>query len=158
MPLVERSPLVQIMTQLVAAMDQEAIPIGLCLDVDRALVGHAEKYRDLAGTNQTQDVKDRARALAVPDHQAKVSLVRHLAILRSIELKAFEILRRIDLARCPMTKIVPEAVAGAKHRHFAVGGIAEVLLHGLIGSVGITNDDLMAAAYDVIEPVFNFGR
>src|SRR5205085_10348121 len=75
-----------------------------------------------------------------------------------VKVKARNTLRRGNIVCLPFPKIVASGLARAEHRDVLVFGIEQEFLNGLVGAIGVADDNMRAARGDILEALLRYGR
>ena len=153
------APSFHISTQLQRAPRKKGVPILLALEFNSRLFSNADQHRLFRRPYQAQNVQNRSRAPAIPNHQPEFGLLGHFTVLGGIELKGLLFtLRHAHVTGFPLTDVIATGVTRAVHRHLVVLRLCKVLLHGLVSPVCIPDQDRETPVHDVVDPGLRFHR
>ena len=113
---------------------------------------------DLVTSREIHDIVDRPFALTVPQHQTVLGRVGHSAVLTRVIVETASAVRGGDLERWPCADIVPAVVLHAVHENVRVRFVGQVSLDGLVGTVGVADEDLEALVDHGVDAAPHLGR
>lgn len=87
-----------------------------------------------------------------PEHHSAFRIVRHRLILGGLIPEVTRAGGAVDPVRGPSSDIVPASIH-AVHNNMLVSARCEVLLHRLIGAVGVADEDRAPSLHEVVELV-----
>ena len=152
-----RGFLLHAFAEFASAARDESGPVVVVLEVDKRPVRGDEEHHLLVVAHQPQDVHERPDALLVPEHEADRGLVRHRAVLGRVEGEVPLLLLHADGPHRPVARVVPAGVPGAEHLDEVVVLAAQVLLHGFVRAVGVTDEDREPSLDDAIQALSHLG-
>lgn len=111
-----------------------------------------------ASSGESQDVHERAMALAVPEHQPHRGFRCHRAVLRGVIIEVLSGVTWPNHTDEPRADVVSGRGVGAEHFDSCVASVGEVSLHSFVSPVRVTDDHGQLPGDDPIQADPNLRR